>query len=395
MMKYPNFVSEEWSHVLTWDLLVGRLIWLDGLQNNIFTSHSVLLTNLIGPPGLLLHFLTCFFYRKNSFNITSTISSNGLLDIESNKVKESKPIPIVKTPTAGEIVSKLFSNLLNPSFAKDIIEICDENVEWEYTNQKDIVKGKSNVESMIVKRSKGFPTTAQYVIDKITDGTKSIGFSWYLRQDGVDGKGLRGITYVEFNDKGKIVYVREVAEPLFKPGLVTSKLLKAITDEAVKKDPNLLIKRPTPAKRATGSASDLVTFLWKEVNGSDKDLVLSLFSDDIVYEDLNFAKPFIGKEEVKEFISEFDFPGIKFIPERISDGRLACCFTWRVELAGVQGYTRGISYYETNTEGTLVKYIRDIPEPAIKPAPLQEIASLINPGLRRFKPLPIDAEVLK
>ena len=59
MMQYPNFVTEEWSHVLTWDLFVGRWIWLDGLRRGIFTSHSVLLCNLIGPPGLLLHWATC------------------------------------------------------------------------------------------------------------------------------------------------------------------------------------------------------------------------------------------------------------------------------------------------------------------------------------------------
>jgi len=52
-------VAEEWSHVLTWDLFIGRYIWLDGLRRGIFTSHSVLLSNLIGPPGLLLHWLTC------------------------------------------------------------------------------------------------------------------------------------------------------------------------------------------------------------------------------------------------------------------------------------------------------------------------------------------------
>ncbi|GMH71743.1 hypothetical protein TrRE_jg1804, partial [Triparma retinervis] len=58
MMKYPNFVTEEWSHVLTWDLWVGRWIWLDGMKRGVFTPHSVLLTNLIGPPGLLLHVAT-------------------------------------------------------------------------------------------------------------------------------------------------------------------------------------------------------------------------------------------------------------------------------------------------------------------------------------------------
>mmetsp|Transcript_36590 Transcript_36590/g.48454 ORF Transcript_36590/g.48454 Transcript_36590/m.48454 type:complete len:100 (-) Transcript_36590:294-593(-) len=64
MMKYPNFVTEEWSHVLTWDLFVGRWIWLDGLKRGIFTPHSVLLTNLIGPPGLLLHWATCLVTGK-------------------------------------------------------------------------------------------------------------------------------------------------------------------------------------------------------------------------------------------------------------------------------------------------------------------------------------------
>ncbi|KAL9182148.1 hypothetical protein ACHAXT_012800 [Thalassiosira profunda] len=64
MMQYPNFVSEEWSHVLTWDLFVGRWIWLDGLRRGILTSHSVLLCNLIGPPGLLLHWLTSIVTGK-------------------------------------------------------------------------------------------------------------------------------------------------------------------------------------------------------------------------------------------------------------------------------------------------------------------------------------------
>jgi len=65
--NYPNFVGEEWSHVLTWDLFVGRYIWLDGLRRGIFTAHSVLFCNLIGPPGLLLHWLTCTVTGKAVF----------------------------------------------------------------------------------------------------------------------------------------------------------------------------------------------------------------------------------------------------------------------------------------------------------------------------------------
>ena len=65
--NYPNFVAEEWPHVLTWDLFVGRMIWKDGLKRDIFTSHSVLFANLIGPPGLLLHWLTCTVTGKQVY----------------------------------------------------------------------------------------------------------------------------------------------------------------------------------------------------------------------------------------------------------------------------------------------------------------------------------------
>jgi len=67
--KYKNFAAEEWTHISVWDLFVGRWIWLEGRRRNIFTSHSVLLTNLIGPPGLLLHALTVqayAFFRPNT-----------------------------------------------------------------------------------------------------------------------------------------------------------------------------------------------------------------------------------------------------------------------------------------------------------------------------------------
>ena len=75
--QYPNFVSEEWSHVLTWDLFVGRWIWMDGLRRGIFTSHSVLLCNLIGPPGLLLHWITCFLIGKGLPNSDWTNEESG------------------------------------------------------------------------------------------------------------------------------------------------------------------------------------------------------------------------------------------------------------------------------------------------------------------------------
>jgi len=56
LFAYRNFVAEEWPHVLIWDLLVGRAIWIDGVGRGFplwLLAPSITLTNLIGPPGAL------------------------------------------------------------------------------------------------------------------------------------------------------------------------------------------------------------------------------------------------------------------------------------------------------------------------------------------------------
>eukprot|EP00546_Thalassionema_frauenfeldii_P006857 CAMPEP_0178919916 /NCGR_PEP_ID=MMETSP0786-20121207/14707_1 /TAXON_ID=186022 /ORGANISM="Thalassionema frauenfeldii, Strain CCMP 1798" /LENGTH=190 /DNA_ID=CAMNT_0020593909 /DNA_START=162 /DNA_END=734 /DNA_ORIENTATION=- len=64
LFQYPNFVAEEWPHVLIWDLFVGRMIWLDGLERGIDTRISLSFCNFIGPPGLLIHAATCVLTGK-------------------------------------------------------------------------------------------------------------------------------------------------------------------------------------------------------------------------------------------------------------------------------------------------------------------------------------------
>ena len=47
---------------------MGRYVWLDGLKRGIFTAPAVLFCNLIGPPGLLIHFITCILTGKPIFD---------------------------------------------------------------------------------------------------------------------------------------------------------------------------------------------------------------------------------------------------------------------------------------------------------------------------------------
>ena len=65
LFEVRDFVAEEWPHVLIWDLFVGRAIWLDSLERGTpFTWSSLLLTNGIGPPGMLLYVLLCLVSGK-------------------------------------------------------------------------------------------------------------------------------------------------------------------------------------------------------------------------------------------------------------------------------------------------------------------------------------------
>ncbi len=88
----------------------------------------------------------------------------------------------------------------------------------------------------------------------------------------------------------------------------------------------------------------------------------------------------LGKAEVKEFVEAFDIPGIDFVPTELSKGDDACCFTWLVRVNGNDG-PKGISFYGSDSQGK-IDYIRDIP--ATTPAPLQQLAALVNPALRKF-----------
>ncbi|CAE7245764.1 unnamed protein product [Symbiodinium sp. CCMP2456] len=219
------------------------------------------------------------------------------------------------------------------------------------------------------------------VIDRLSDGTRSCGFTWHLEDDGAVG--IRGTTYVELNEDGLVSYLREICEPLFKPGDATVELLKAIGGENT-------AKFDAVERRSPSGASDICRYLWSELQGNAAPSEsLTFFAEEVLYEDFNYEMPMRGKAAVGEFLEKFaEIKALKFVAERFSDGIRACCFTWNVEISGASSdapRTRGISFYELNNEGEIA-YVRDIPESLAKPPPLQAIAAAIRPKLRVFQP---------
>jgi len=225
-----------------------------------------------------------------------------------------------------------------------------------------------------------------FVVDEVADGDKACGFMWHLQGASEDEVGLRGTTFVSLDEEGRLDFLCEVAEPLFKPGDVTITLLKEVGGGKV---------MPTYpyTKRVPAGASEVTKYLWEEVNqgGSDVDEVVKFFATDVFYEDFNYEEPMRGISEVRAFLDKFvEIKALRLVPDRFSDGKRACCFTWHVEIAGVPEDAQrigGISFYRLNDAGK-IDFVRDIPESALKPPPLQALAAAVRPDVRVFQTRP-------
>lgn len=272
------------------------------------------------------------------------------------------------------LLSLFGSETVNPA---KVAAACSETIEW-FDMTSGVVRGRAEVLKLLEGK---FPDGSGLQIERLSDGSQSSGFTWHRVSSSSDLIGLRGTLYAEVDDTGKLCYVQEGSEPLFKPGEATEALLKAVTSGASEEKP-----QPTYTQATPTTAEGIVRYLWKEAypKGAGPEEALRLFAEAIRYEDFNYPKPFIGKPAVTDFLNAFDIPGIEFVPQRVSEGARACCFTWLVKVNGADGPS-GISFYEVDETGKIC-FIRDIPASSIKPAPLLALATLKDPALRVFTP---------
>ncbi|CAK9065076.1 Hypothetical protein SCF082_LOCUS33388 [Durusdinium trenchii] len=242
----------------------------------------------------------------------------------------------------------------------------------------DCPRGHAGVRAYLENKS----ACGRLVIDKCTDGERSCGFTWHWEENGAVG--IRGTTFIELDQQGRVSFLREICEPLYKPGDATVELLKAIGGD------NVATFDVQAERRKPVGASDICRYLWSELQGNAPPAEsVTFFADQVLYEDFNYELPLRRKEEVRDFLEKFaEIKALKFVAERFSDGSKACCFTWNVEIAGAPTDApriRGISFYELNDAGKII-YVRDIPESAAKPPPLQALAAMLRPRLRVFFP---------
>lgn len=275
--------------------------------------------------------------------------------------------------------------------ASKFAESCAVDVVFEDCYEPQPIVGRSAVlehlRAKVLARLGGSEDSnsnkdAGFRVDKISDGSKACGFAWTWTSNNLEG--LRGTTFVELNDSNQIQYVREIPEPLYKPGDLILDVLKTVTADATPKPP------PEYTPKTPTKANEIAKYLFNDVQGSSPDEAMRFFSPDIIYRDFNYEEVLKGKDEVRKFIEDFSFPGITFATQRFDDGVKSTCFTWEVILEGAPegSAIKGISFYEVDESG-LVTYVRDVPESGLKPPPLGKLARQFRPAVGVFQPVTI------
>ncbi|CAJ1954704.1 unnamed protein product [Cylindrotheca closterium] len=304
---------------------------------------------------------------------STSLSANFLQDF----LKGSPSLPLTgRNCQARDLMQDLIQN--KKCFASEVGalafgEACADDVVYNDCYEPSPFVGKAAVVGHMVAKVNQRKQQGDVRIDKISDGNIACGYAWTWVAG--EQEGLRGTTFVELNSEGKIQFVQEIPEPIYKPGDLTLELLKAVTKGAEEKP------KPKYTKRSPTAANEVAKYLYLEVQGGEVEESLRLFSDTIIYRDFNYDEVLKGTVEVKGFIEDFSFPGIEFKAQKFCDGVNSTCFTWEVRLNGQTDAIKGISFYELDPETRKVCYIRDVPESAIKPPPLGRLARTLKPGL--------------
>lgn len=268
--------------------------------------------------------------------------------------------------------------------------------------------------SLAGQHKKERPPGTRFVIDRISDGFEACGIVWHIESDGDEGVEVveRGLTFARIDKDGRLCYVREIGEPSFKSGLTpeTFQQLRGSSTAARASSPALSpASAPGPSRpqlltegRAPSTARDMLRFLYGEAPSSRGQAVPAdlsgLFADKVVYEDLNYERPFVGRAAVERFLADVratqasKIDGVTFEVEDTSDGLRAVCFTYLLRVPGRPRGTlltgvdaiKGVVYLEVDSDGRII-FVRDVPQSSESPAPLQ-LATVRKDGggLRRF-----------
>eukprot|EP01025_Chloroclados_australasicus_P005986 TRINITY_DN11972_c0_g1_i2.p2 TRINITY_DN11972_c0_g1~~TRINITY_DN11972_c0_g1_i2.p2 ORF type:complete len:451 (+),score=53.54 TRINITY_DN11972_c0_g1_i2:91-1353(+) len=148
-----------------------------------------------------------------------TITGRQLLKFTTNAESEL---------SAKDVVINYYTAYNKRDFSKAVEYIADdcvyEDLIYEYP-----FEGKEAIKEYFKKVAKLVPDDLKFEIEDIPEGDpRKVGVQWYTSIDGKFFPFSRGCSFYRTNDKGQIVFARDIVEPQSKPGASTLNLLNAI-----------------------------------------------------------------------------------------------------------------------------------------------------------------------
>lgn len=171
--------------------------------------------------------------------VVKRIDQAPALQVSSATREKTRQFESTNKVVANELVHSLVVDhqcFSTETGAKIFGEACTENVIYDDCSEsKRPFQGKEAVLKHMLDKVAARRNRGELRLDRITDGKCACGFAWTCTSGNQEG--LRGTTFIELNNEGQIQYIREIDEPMFKPGDSMVGLLDYISGENEARQP--------------------------------------------------------------------------------------------------------------------------------------------------------------
>eukprot|EP00889_Picochlorum_renovo_P007470 jgi/Picre1/34500/NNA_001968.t1 len=124
---------------------------------------------------------------------------------------------------AKDVLTSYYDNY-NEKRIDKVLELFDDDVEYQDLIYQDAFKGKQELEAYFKKIGELVPKDIRFVVDDITEGDENkCGVLWHVeieseKEGMVELPFSRGVSFYRLNNQGRIIFARDIVESPFKPG---------------------------------------------------------------------------------------------------------------------------------------------------------------------------------
>jgi ketosteroid isomerase-like protein len=262
--------------------------------------------------------------------------------------------------TAAAATVKSFFNACSEKDATEVLSLFAEDAVFDNVAYSRPCVGRDEVERRL--RLEFDATSNKLVIDNIAVESAKVGVKFHTETAaGVPVENGRGSAFFQLDKENqetieRVFWVTESAEKSGEDGLRILAGASKIIALTGKKNSATDASPKTDAAKSTSTRTRLTApeQYFAAWNKRDMDLAVSVFADEVTYDDTAFPEPFSGKENVRKHLFKCAdaFPAtFTFEVDELVNAGDRMAVLWHVENGGEPlPFTRGCSFYELDSK---------------------------------------------